>query len=293
VPGRGLRDGQREFVPLAKESSIIPDVANLDGQSAFETMRRLMSAANVPRAALASTALALALAGCSNSGGATTVGTTASSARALAVAFARAINIKPQDVPGMTLRSAEGLQRAGGLIHCEHRIAYRHRAIHSARFASEPASVSSRASGFESVFSTVYLAPSSHSAAREVEFSGSPEVERCVAREEQLASGARGPLVNNHVTVSTLPLSVPGPSFAFRADSGPTYRSAHPQAPRTGLQRTLEKARQVGVTIDHFGFADGRAEVTLMDLHVPGPPPIAKERHLLRLLYARVHDHRP
>jgi hypothetical protein len=250
-------------------------------------MRREMPAGDVRRVVLA-TALALALTGCGTSGKGTTVRPTGSSARARVIAFARAINIKSQDVPGMTLRSAEGLQRARGLIHCEHRIAYGNRAIRSAVFASEPASVSSRASGFEAVFSTVYLAASSHSAARDIEFNGFPEVERCVAREEQLASGARGPLVNNHVSVSALRLSVPGPSFAFRARSGPMYRSAHPHGP----QRALEKTRQVGVTIDHVGFAEGRAEVTLMDLRVPGPPPIAKERRLLRLLYARVHDHR-
>jgi hypothetical protein len=216
--------------------------------------------------------------------------TTGSSAQARAIVFARAVNLKPQDLPDMTIRSAEGLQPAGHLIHCGDRIAYQHRAIHSALFASEPARLSRRASGYEAVFSTVYVAPSSRSAARDIKFDGLPDVERCVAHNEQIASGVRGPLVNNRVTISALPLSVPGPSFASRLHSGPRYRSAHPRAHRTALQRAIEKARNTGVTIDHVGFADGSTEVTLIDIHVPGHAPVAKERQLLRLLYRRAHD---
>jgi hypothetical protein len=109
---------------------------------------------------------------------------------------------------------------------------------------------------------------------------------------------ARGPLVRQSTSVSVLPVELPyaQASFALRMTRRLTLLEANPAAPRTQMEREIQAIeggpQKSSIVYDVLGFASGRVEIALIDLHEPGVTPLRTERRLLSLLYSRARVHR-
>lgn len=143
----------------------------------------------------------------------------------------------------------------------------------------------------EIIFSAVALTDSAAAAKREIHFYASSAGRRCTVEEEERDRRASGPLVSHRTTLTALPLKAPSPGYALTAIHTQTYRQAKPHTP-TLLERRGSDLRR-GFASDLIVFAVGRARVMLVDLHEPGRTPLANERRLIGLLYARARAHLP
>jgi hypothetical protein len=220
--------------------------------------------------------------------------------RARLGAYAHAVNLRAEDVPGITARSREGFDLpsehitvafdcAGGGI------AGTSETVHSPGFISSPAFQSPRfAVAFEALYSSVQLEHSSGAATRDVAADRTRSVEQCLGDYFNGVGGDRGPLVDNRATIASLPLSLPAAGFAFSATTREHYKSAEPQSPPqnpVGARIQHELARYRGITTDYLGFAAGRSVIKLAVEHEPGRRRAAEERRLLHLLYERARAH--
>jgi hypothetical protein len=197
-------------------------------------------------------------------------------------AYARAVNLQAGDLPGIDTHTREGPdQRSEGVVpsfRCDGGgIIGTPLTIHSAVFDT--------VGHFEAVFSTVHLVPSAAVARRDIQEDGIRSVQQCVEHFMSVASGERGPLVDNRASIAPLNVSLSFADFAFSATKREPYKLAQPRASRTRLERVLRTG--MGTTIDYLGFAHGRTIILLFDAHSPRYAPRNKERDLLRLLYKR------
>jgi hypothetical protein len=69
----------------------------------------------------------------------------------------------------------------------------------------------------DALLSTVQLVPSASVARQDVEADRTRSVQDCVGSYWNAASGARGPLVDNHATIAPLHVPLPTAGFAFSA----------------------------------------------------------------------------
>jgi hypothetical protein len=232
--------------------------------------------------------------GCGGKGGSAVHGAGAAARARVMAAYARAVNIQAADVPGMSVREREGQTSDGqpaAAFRCGGGIAPRTGTVLSAAFVQFDAAELRR--GFASpqltVISTVRLAADAHGAARELAADRTRRVQACVGRSLLVAGGARGPLVRPRVRISRLPVSVTAGGYAFSATERGLYERAQPSGEPSAREQASKRfhLHQPRFTTDYLGFADGRAEVTLLVFRTTDAAPLALERRLLALLLAR------
>jgi hypothetical protein len=220
-------------------------------------------------------ATGLLLAGCSGAHSAAT--RNAPLTKAQAVAYARAVNLRASDMPGMTQtapegpsnesRSSEELRRCAGLGP-EHGIVD----IHSATFQG-PESV-----GYEKVRSGVTVQPTPALASEGIAAAASPRGRACIAHfaQSQYSGKEANGVRLGQVGVTSLPVS-----------SGHGFKTV-------GVQVTIHTTVTRGsgsvpviFYLDLLGFALGPAEVDLLAQGAPEPFPRATEERLMSTLMGR------
>jgi hypothetical protein len=209
-------------------------------------------------------------------------------------AYARAVNLREGDVPGMSTRSEELETTAGtfavALARCGNGLpGWDARSVRSLGFVADPSL------RLEVVYSAVRAAPSPAVALRDVAANRTPVVRRCIASAFAATPQERGPLVRESIAVSPLPSTVPSAadSFGLMVTNRVTHLEANPRPPEHTPAEEANRIRtQHNIAWDIFGFASGRAEVALTVLYEPGHPPLQNERRLLSLLYSRAKAHR-
>jgi hypothetical protein len=243
------------------------------------------------------TMLALVAAGSLMAGcGGGKANSTASVTKAHAAAYARAINLRNGDVPGMSAASGEGetttsdlaarLARCGGGLPV-----WETGSLRSARFQTDLASPR-----FEAVWSAIRVAPTAAVAQRRLAANQTPRVRTCIAHALGAVLVQRGPLIRESTSVSSLPTELSGVdgSFGLRLTHRLRYLEANPRPPEHTLQERLSQIRGEGgrKAWDVVGFSSGRVEIALMDFHSPRTTPLRRERRLLSLLYRRAKAHK-
>lgn len=235
--------------------------------------------------------------GCGDKGGAAPGTGPVAPPRARA-AYARAVNIQAADVPGLIAGGSEAQAYGSKRIvpfRCGGDVQVRDTTIHSALFVKYAAPQHGARLPQMSVLSGVYVAASAGSAARNVAADRERRVQECVGRYPLTARGERGPLVCPRVSISELTLAPPPDGFAFSATERGLYERAQPsgeQSSRELMDERFHLHKPTFVT-DYLGFAYGRAEVTLLVLRTSETAPLALERRLLALLYARARARAP
>jgi hypothetical protein len=242
-------------------------------------------------------AIALLAVGCGGRGSSSTRSTGSAVGAQAVAAYARAINIQPADVPAL---SAEG--REARLYQSERivvpfrcgriKFPFSHTTIHSASFVGyAPPRLGVRLPRMK-VLSEVQVTAS---AARGVAAFRERRVQQCIGRYPLTAGGARGSLVRPRVRVTTLSLTPPPGGFAFSAVELGLYERARPSGEPSEREQ-MDKRFHIHTprfATDYLGFADGRGEVTLLVFRTTDAAPLALERRLLTLLYARARAHTP
>jgi hypothetical protein len=200
-------------------------------------------------------------------------------AKPLAIAYARAVNLRASDVPEMGINSSEGeapspkrsaleFARCYGGVSPERRVV----GIHSPEFTSGRATQSKLVESESEVMPTPGLAARNNAANRSsreracfVDFQEAFNKQRNKQRARQLLYGPS--------TVSPLPNPLPGVNGSFGR--------------RTAT--VLLRGRQIYLRIykDVFGFVYGPAEITLRATGFSRPVPSKTEQRLLLLLYHR------
>ncbi|HEY7934199.1 MAG TPA: hypothetical protein VID48_10285 [Solirubrobacteraceae bacterium] len=235
-------------------------------------------------------------------GSATTSGASGAPTKAHAIAYAKAVNLKPADLPRMHILSPEGSAPAltqigreaaqcAGFVNPDPRAVR----IRSAAFSTaggkerilKVESLGSFLPAYEGIRSDVTVLPSIALAVRNSVVARSQRVLACLARgltsaltHRRAPASALAHTLPSHfgtVTVSRLPdplPSVPG-SFGARAELPEWFK-----LPFLG-------ARTIIAYVDIFGFVAGQSEVGLYAEGSPRPVPAAAERKLLSLLYNR------
>jgi hypothetical protein len=248
-----------------------------------------------PRLALSVVLGGLALGGC---GGGGRHARSAATDHARLSAYAHAVNLRANDVPGITARSHEGFDSpneqisvafdcAGGGVVGTRETVHSPGFVSSAEFEPPRSNVT-----FQALLSSVQLERSAAAATRDVAADRTRSVERCLGRYLNATTGDRGPLVDNRATIATLALALPAGGFAFSATTREQYKSAEPPPRQPNpLRSRIEHARNRGLTTDYLGFAAGRSVVTVVVEHEPGKRRAGEERRLLRLLYDRAREH--
>ncbi len=246
--------------------------------------------AKLPSSAIASLAVgmaAFAIGGCGGTRGRVTVtGLRPSSppssvtnipigTPAQAVAYARAVNLQPADLPDLRVTQPEGLSKPGphegAFAKCAGETAP-HLAvarIHSAAFQD--------AEGFEHVRSTVAVQPSEAVALRNYRASLQPRLLTCLQSyvPETLATANRTGTARVRF----------GQVSARRLTGLPIPDSAGVEIRVSLIVSTLR--HPVPVYIDEYDFVDGPAEINLTTEGAPQPLPAEAEARLLSLLYDR------
>ncbi|HST33776.1 MAG TPA: hypothetical protein VLJ80_09700 [Solirubrobacteraceae bacterium] len=237
--------------------------------------------------------------GCGGTGGSVAHGTGAVARAHATAAYAHAVNIQAADLPGLTAEGREAQaypsERIVVPFRCGGGIVTRSTTIHSAQFVKYEAPRLGVSLPSTIVLSKVYLAASADRAARELAADRERRVQECAGRYPLTAGGERGPLVRPRVSISELALRPPPGGFAFSVAERGLYQRAQPSGALSVLERAdkrfhLHRSR---FTTDLLGFAYGRSEVTLVVLRPTAVAPLALERRLLALLYARARAHAP
>jgi hypothetical protein len=154
--------------------------------------------------------------------------------------YARDVNLRAADLPGMTAIAAEG-EAAPSYVTSEAPrcggggALAEPGAIHSSRF-TYPLSLSAQGSApAEAVHSSVRIAGSAARAAKDIAADQSVGVRDCFGRVLRAAGGARGPLVRETVVVSLRPDPLPSghAGFALAVTLQTVYLSAKPGGHRS------------------------------------------------------------
>ena len=202
--------------------------------------------------------------------------------RPQAVAFARAVNLRSDDLPGFSAsarrnRETQAEKRLGRqLLRCVGAVAE--------NGLAEVGSGDFERRGLGSVLSVasnVSVTRTSALAARELSRLRSGRSRRCVAsyfrqllQIQHLGSGTLGPVSVQH---GTPPAPGAAGGFAWRISATLTVHVNH------GRLRSV----RAPFYIDILGFVYGPAEVTLFSFGTPVPFPAAAQQHLYTLLLAR------
>jgi hypothetical protein len=207
--------------------------------------------------------------------------TSGSSSRQRAIAFARAVNLRPADVPGFTPAARHQHDSAR-----ERRL--EHQMLHCAGIAGASRGLVEQGSeNFElkhaildfSVSSEVTVEQSAAQASRGLSAIRSSHVRECFSRYiEQSFAG-------QHLQGATLgPVSIqsgdppaPGSSGSFGWRVTATF---------------VIRAIKVPIYLDFLGFVQGPSEVTLLSSGLLRPFPAAVQQQLFRLLLSRSRAHR-
>jgi len=221
---------------------------------------------------LAIAATAMLAAGCG--GGSSAGSATAPITKARATAYAKAVNLKPADLPGMSVQSPEGSAPAGPLGGEAARCSG---AVNPALMVARIRSANFSGAAHELIRSTVIVWPSVALATRDQVVGRSQRALLCAQRlfSRELAQRIGVKFHVGQVRVSRLaPLpGVPG-SFGVRIET--PILGAH-----TGSDY-----------VDAVASVYGRSAVTLYATGVLRPVPEATERRLLSLLYNRAEAHK-
>jgi hypothetical protein len=227
--------------------------------------------------------------------------TSATISRARAVRYANAVNLRAGDFPRSTTYGKRELTAAtplgiavarcgGGLPGLEQG------SLHSEELATS----------HETVVSAIRVAPSAKVAAQRLAANRTARFRACIARAYTGVQTSRGSLVHERVSASALPVELPGAqrSFGLRVTEYISYAEASPRpdvcssrrrsAPpslRCQEERLLHIRGGRGFSSDVLGFASGRVEIALTDLHYSSVAADESERRLLSLLYRRVKAH--
>ena len=240
-------------------------------------------------AMLALAAIVVLVSGCGGGSGTTGTAATAASATAAnsrAVAYARAVNLRASDVPGMVSRVRERRAGApplgaavarcdGGVIRADEVVG-----IRSPRFRNQPQHQSGQGSASirlstEAVTSEVYVMRSEALAHKDVAAAISPRGRACLARVRKRAEAER---LERHVEVSALPVALAGTSAYGLRVSGVEVGEPH-------------SSSGAHIYSDTFGFAVGPAEVVLRATGMGHPVKSSTARRLLAVLYSRAKAH--
>jgi hypothetical protein len=199
-----------------------------------------------------------------------------------ALAFARAVNLTPADVPGFRASSMHEHEREtpaekrleGELMHC----------TGAPSSKDQLAQVSSKEFGrggkglVQSVYSGVSVEQTPSLAAKELAAVRSARGRECLSRYVDLlfkSKQYRGARVSP-VSIASGSPSAPGTtgSFAWRIKSAITFRGI-----------------RIPFSMDFVGFVYGPAEVMLFSFGIPEPLPAAMEERLFALLVDRAKAH--
>lgn len=229
---------------------------------------------------LAVAAVGVVVAGCGG-GGSLAVGDVSDTSKpvtkAQATAYAHAVNLRAEDVPGMTMStsetegesersSTEELNRCAGASGREHQLVD----IKSAEFT--------RGEGLqrEVIGSGVSVMSSATFATQELEVLRSKRGLACIEQfaKQQLAQEGAGSFQVDQITTSPLEGPIEGVDESFGLRVAMTLA-----VPSTGVQTPFY--------LDVLGFASGPAEVALYAVGVSTPVASATEHQLLLLLHRR------
>jgi hypothetical protein len=236
-----------------------------------------------------STAICVAIAGCGASSSLPGIVAHSSSSppitRSRATAYARAVNLRAADLPGMQLADAEGVNpapteagreeaRCNGSVNPNLLLVN----AHSASFTggTEPE--------HEEIRSEIEVMPNATLAARDNAANRSPRAIACAKHFLALQLDAQDGARVHYGPVTISPLSVPlqgaTGSFAFRLE-----------VPILGVPTAIE-SKPPHLFVDAFGFLSGPSEVALLTTGFPAPVPEATDKRLLSLLYSRAQAHK-
>jgi hypothetical protein len=197
---------------------------------------------------------------------------------AQAVAFARAVNLKPGDVPGASIAPKEARSHSrenreeracGGVTRQPHRLAE----------ASSPKLKRGQELESEEIVSSVTVFDSEREMAHQISTLSTRSLRECLARvlTRNLSAKNFGRARFGRVTVSKLPVQV--------AEASATVGIR--------VQLTVEvPAREVSVPVyvDLLGFGERRAGVAIAAVSATQPVPGATEHELLMLLQSRAQS---
>ncbi len=253
----------------------------------------ILQMARLPVNAVVFAAMAALVAGCGNSNPAST-SAHAGITKAQVVAYADAVNLRAADVPEMTSVSPTGETKASQsnttLTRCRGGLpGWEAGSVFSAKFHIESPSRT------EAVWSAIRVVPSPTVAVQDLSADRNPRVGACIARSFGAILTQSGPLVRESMSVSLLPSELPGVAsgFGLRLTRRVIYREANPRPPEHNLAEKLAQLKGgVHPYWDMVGFASGRVEIALADLHEPGVAPMRFERRLLLLLHSRSEAHK-
>jgi hypothetical protein len=244
-------------------------------------------------ACLALPGIAALLAGCGSSTGASTGNTHASITHAEAVAYAREVNLRAADAPGMTAQSAErevaAVAQEAELGRC---IGIPTRGRNTVRIVSP--SLRRQAFGAISSVAADLTGPANPAGgaaenARDLAATGSKRGVACQARYFQREYRYTNPGVSR-VQVASVPNPLSGlygsVGFRFRMTMTDPYMGNV----KAGAAKT-HKPISVVVYADVFVLDVGRASIELEASGVTRPFPQETERHLISLLYSRARSH--
>jgi hypothetical protein len=196
--------------------------------------------------------------------------------------YAREINLKASDVPGLVPGAGEYTARTAALPGSCPSI-----------FKTVPGMVLSPSFNrlakrlgrqVESIESSVLVMPTTTRARGAIATNHTARLRECLARSLAPPNGIHE-LVRRSASVTALPDPLPGvPSIALRLNLRLTFQQANPHIPRPRANAIGSKRELVG---EAYAFASGPALVGLIDIHGPADHPSARERQLLRLLAAR------
>jgi hypothetical protein len=203
-------------------------------------------------------------------------------AKAKALAFARAVNLRAADVPGFSSRAREKERTTPAERRAGHELQRCLGRAPEAGPLAEHSSPSFQRGGTsiaeQSVSSEVTIARSAAVAAKEVSEISSAHARSCFTHYlDQLFSGLdSGGLTVGPISIAhgTPPAPPGGASFGLRATAALIVRSVH-----------------IPFYLDILGFIQGAREVTLQTTGVPAPFPAASEQQLYSLLLERAKAH--
>jgi hypothetical protein len=230
-----------------------------------------------------SLALALLIAGGATIAAAGSDAGTASITKAQAVAYARAINLRAGDVPGMTVTGPAEREGTRG----QHSSGELERCVGSANPGQQLIDIGSPTFGQggaleqSQVSSGVTVLSSAAAAAREFAAIRSARGRACIARfaRREFSRESSGSLLYRAIasTALTAPVAGIGESFGLRL-------TVTLLAPRTG--------RTFHLYLDFLGFLEGPAEIGLNTSGFTRPVSAATERRLFSTLYRRAQAHK-
>jgi hypothetical protein len=198
--------------------------------------------------------------------------------RALALAFAHAVNLSVGDIPEASVeakRANSSEKSEGSEAHACEKLNGWGRS-HTIAEASSPKLRRGQELEIERITSSVSVLSDEQAVARQFALLSSPALRKCAARaltrslDDKSISNARW----GRVTVSKLPVSAPGTTASVGIRIVATLNLPFSEV-------------SVPIYVDVLGFSLGRAEVALTAMSVTQPVPAATEQELLSLLLAR------